>query len=133
PAADGLTSTQKAGAIAAAAVIVAAAVLAGVRYTGARAPLVRPAPPESSWVMHRDTLHAGEPLSAVLERAGLRGANAARVLAAAAPSVSERRAPAGMLITSKRHASDSVPREIAFRLDVDRLMRVSRTGDTLWL
>ena len=130
-----MTTAQKAGAIAAAIAIVGAAVIAGVRYSGARAPLV-PAPvvrPESSWVARVDTLHAGEPLSAALARAGVRGANALRVLAAAAPAVSERKAPAGMLITSKRHTQDSVPREIAFRLDVDRLMRVSRTGDTLWI
>ena len=127
-----MTSAQKAGALAAAAVIVAAAVIAGVRYSGARAPLVRPAPAESAWVVRSDTLHAGETLSAVLARAGVRGATAARVLAAAAPAVSERKAPAGMLVTSRRLAADSVPREIAFRLDVDRLMRVARTGDTLW-
>ena len=108
--------------------------IAGVRFSGARAPLVSTAPPpESTWVSRVDTLHAGEALSAVLARAGVRGAAQVRVLAAAAPVVSERRAPAGMIVSSRRHASDSVPRMIAFQLDADRVMRLARTGDTLWI
>ena len=131
-----MTPTQRTAALGAAGLVLAAvAVYAGVRLSGARAPLPPSAPPvvpDTPWVVRADTLHAGEALGTVLARAGLKGAQAARVLAAASPVVSERRAPAGMPVTTRRLSADSFPREVAFQLETDHLMRVRRTGDTLW-
>jgi len=130
-----LTTRQRTAAIAAALLLSAAAVVAGVRYSGARAPLVPPTPavtPESLWVDRVDTLHERETLSELLARDGIGPTRAAAVLAAASPTVNERRVPAGMKVTFRRHPADSLPRVVVFQLAIDHFVRVSRTGDSAW-
>ncbi|HEX5408297.1 MAG TPA: M23 family metallopeptidase [Gemmatimonadaceae bacterium] len=83
------------------------------------------------WSVHSDTLHAGETLSGVLERGGVRGSEMADILKAA-PSLDARRIPAGMPIRVRQQAGDSLPSEIVFQLAVDRLLHVRRTSDSTW-
>ena len=83
------------------------------------------------WSVHSDTLHAGETLSGVLERGGVRGSDMADILKAA-PSLDARRIPAGMPIRVRQQAGDSLPSEIVFQLAVDRLLHVRRTSDSTW-
>ncbi|MGH7626812.1 MAG: peptidoglycan DD-metalloendopeptidase family protein [Gemmatimonadaceae bacterium] len=83
------------------------------------------------WSVHSDTLHAGETLSGLLERGGVRGSEMADILRAA-PSLDARRIPAGMPIRVRQQAGDSLPSEIVFQLAVDRLLHVRRTSDSTW-
>jgi murein DD-endopeptidase MepM/ murein hydrolase activator NlpD len=87
--------------------------------------------PASLWHTQADTLQSGETLSQLLARGGVTGQELLRVLAAAS-GLDERRVPAGMPVTVRRHGTDSVPSEITFQLAVDRLLHVRRTGDSAW-
>ena len=127
-----MTNAQRAGAIAAAILVVGAGVYAGVRKFGARAPLAPAAPPETAWVSVTDTLRAGETLGGLLGRAGLKPADVARAITAAAPAVDERRSRAGMPVTTRRLPADSAPREVVFQLEIDHLVTVRRVNDSTW-
>ena len=127
-----MTRAKRAAALSAAAIVLGAAIVAGVRLTGARAPLAPPAPPESLWVERTDTLRAGETLAELLARGAVRGATAARVLAAATPAVNERRVPVGLPLMTRRRAADSTPREVVFLLGIDHRIRVRRGTDSSW-
>jgi murein DD-endopeptidase MepM/ murein hydrolase activator NlpD len=87
------------------------------------------APP--AWSVHTDTLHAGETLSGLLERGGVRSSEMAGILSAA-PSLDARRIPAGMPIRVRQQDGDSHPSENVFQLAVDRLLHVRRTSDSTW-
>jgi len=83
------------------------------------------------WLLRHDTLARGETLNALLERAGIRGEHAANILRSA-PSLDERRAPAGLALTVRTLDSDSVPSELIFQLAVDRILTVRRS-DSGWV
>ncbi len=76
-----------------------------------------------------DTLGSGESLQALLRRDGLTDGAAARALQAAT-SLDERRIPAGMPVTVKSEAADSIPSDVTLQLSIDRLLHLHRTGDT---
>lgn len=131
-----MTTAKRAAAFGAAALLAVAAIVAGVRYSGARAPLAPPTPaaaPESLWVERLDTLHARETLGELLLRDGVGPALGAAVLGAASPMVNERRVPAGMPVTVRRRPTDSVPRQVVFQLAIDRVVRVTRHADSTWV
>ena len=88
-------------------------------------------PVEPVWRVHADTLHAGETLSGLLARGGIGSDGIVRVLRAAT-GMDARRARAGMPVTVRTFGDDSVPSEVVFHLAIDRLIRVSRDGDTTW-
>lgn len=84
-------------------------------------------PNQMPWIQH-DTLGSGETLSGLLERRGLSSSDAANVIAAATP-IDPRRLPAGMSIEVHGDAAETRPREIRFRMAVDRIVRLARRGD----
>lgn len=117
--------------------IVALAVIllaVGLPHPRSAAPFA-PSPTDSVappvWSVRTDTLHAGETLSGLLERGGVRSSEMADILSAA-PSLDARRIPAGMPIRVRQQAGDSLPSEIVFQLAVDRLLHVRRTSDSTW-
>jgi murein DD-endopeptidase MepM/ murein hydrolase activator NlpD len=81
-----------------------------------------------AWKLRFDTLGRGESLQSLLRRGGLTDVAAARVLQAAT-GLDERRIPAGMPVTIKTGATDSVPSEVTLQLSIDRLLHLNRTGD----
>lgn len=91
-----------------------------------------PAPPAvSAWHVHADTLRAGETLSGLLARGGVSSVAMSRILDAA-DAIDERRVPAGMPVFVRSRGADSTPSEIVFQLAVDRLLHVTKTGDSSW-
>ena len=78
-----------------------------------------------------DTLARGETLTALLERAGLRGQQAAKLLRAAT-TLDDRRVRAGLALTSRTLDSDSIPSELIFQLAIDRILTVRRS-DSGWV
>jgi murein DD-endopeptidase MepM/ murein hydrolase activator NlpD len=95
----------------------------------------RAGPPNGSdstgWTVRSDTLHAGETLSGLLQRAGVRNADAPKILAAAT-NLDPRRAPAGLPVQVRTARGDSTPSEVVFQLAVDHLVHVRRLGDSTW-
>jgi murein DD-endopeptidase MepM/ murein hydrolase activator NlpD len=82
-----------------------------------------------SWKLRFDTLDRGESLQSLLERGGLSDVDAGRALkAAASASLNERRIPAGMLVTIRTQAADSIPSEVSLQLSLDRVLRLRRSG-----
>ena len=75
-----------------------------------------------------DTLGRGESLEALLRRGGLTDIAAARALDAAtkASGLDERRIPAGMPVTFKSDAADSLPSEVTLQLSTDHLLKLQR-------
>ena len=82
-----------------------------------------------SWKLRFDTLGRGESLRSVLRRGGLSEAATSQALAAAA-SLDQRRIPAGMPVTIKSEASDSVPSEVTLQVATDRLLHLRRSGES---
>lgn len=78
------------------------------------------------WTQH-DTLGSGETLTGLLARRGLSTTDAANIVSAT--PLNPRRIPAGMPIELRGDTTDERPIEVRFRLAVDRIMRVARTGD----
>ncbi|HEU4641366.1 MAG TPA: M23 family metallopeptidase [Gemmatimonadaceae bacterium] len=89
------------------------------------------APAAPAWHEHADTLHSGETLSGLLARGGVSSGAMARILDAA-DAIDERRVRAGMPVFVRSRGADSTPSEIVFQLAVDRLLHVTRTGDSTW-
>lgn len=81
------------------------------------------------WNTRVDTVRKGEPLVAVLERAGVPRADASRALLSAT-SLDARKVRAGTTITT-RVSPDSGAAEIVFQLAIDRLVRLRRSA-TSW-
>lgn len=81
------------------------------------------------WRTRVDTVRRGEPLNAVLERAGVPRDQAARALSSAS-QIDTRRINAGTTIIT-RSSPDSGTAEIVFQLAIDRLVRLRRT-DSVW-
>jgi murein DD-endopeptidase MepM/ murein hydrolase activator NlpD len=88
-----------------------------------------PRPPV--WRQRHDTLARGETLSALLERVGLRGQQAANLLRAAT-TLDDRRVPAGLALTARTLETDSIPSELIFQLAIDRILTLRRS-DTGWV
>jgi len=84
----------------------------------------------SLWRTRVDTVAKGEPLVAVLQRAGMSHDDATRALISA-PSIDTRRIPIGTTIVTRTHA-DSGAAEIVFQLAIDRLVRIRRSVDSDW-
>ena len=81
-----------------------------------------------SWKLKFDTLGRGESLVSLLRRDGLSDADASAALRAAS-SLDPRRIPAGMPVTIKSEANDSVPAEVTLQVATDRLVHIVRSGD----
>lgn len=79
------------------------------------------------WTTH-DTLESGQTLSDLLTTAGLDSREAANIIAAATP-IDPRKIRAGMAIELRGDTTDRRPREIRFRMSVDRIVRLARAGD----
>ncbi|MEP6493065.1 MAG: M23 family metallopeptidase [bacterium] len=84
---------------------------------------------EPSWKLRFDTLGRGESLQSLLRRGGLSDAAAARALQAAT-SLDHKRIPAGMPVTIKSEAADTMPSEVTLQLSIDRLLHLRRSGDS---
>ncbi|MBX3133239.1 MAG: M23 family metallopeptidase [Gemmatimonadaceae bacterium] len=111
-----------------AALAIAALRLPTPEFASPRALLAQLQEPDlQPWTEH-DTLGRGETLSGLLSRRGLSTAEAAKVVRAATP-LNPRRIPAGMPIELRGDTTDARPREISFRLGVDRIVRLARDGD----
>jgi murein DD-endopeptidase MepM/ murein hydrolase activator NlpD len=83
-----------------------------------------------SWKLRFDTLDRGESLRSLLVRGGLTAADAqAAMQAAAASALDQRKIPAGMPVTIKSAAEDSLPSEVTLQLAIDRLLHIRRDGD----
>jgi murein DD-endopeptidase MepM/ murein hydrolase activator NlpD len=83
---------------------------------------------EPSWKLKFDTLGRGESLRSLLRRDGLTDEDAARALEAAS-SLDPRKIPAGMPVTIKSEANDSVPSEVTLQVAADRLLHLVRSPD----
>ena len=88
-----------------------------------------PRPPV--WRQRHDTLARGETLIALLDRAGIRGQQAAKLLRAAT-TLDHRRVPAGLTVTARTLESDSIPSELIFQLTIDRTLTLRRS-DSGWV
>ncbi|HEY4218397.1 MAG TPA: M23 family metallopeptidase [Gemmatimonadaceae bacterium] len=82
-----------------------------------------------TWKLRFDTLGRGESLGSLLERGGLT-MGAARAALSAATSLDEKRIPAGMPVTIKSDAADSMPSEVTLQVSADKLLHLRRTGDS---
>jgi murein DD-endopeptidase MepM/ murein hydrolase activator NlpD len=80
----------------------------------------------SKWRVRIDTVKRGEPLVAVLERAGVPRDEAARVLMES-QTIDARKIRAGTTITSKV-SPDSGASEVVLQLAIDRLVRFTRSS-----
>ena len=89
------------------------------------APSVVPAGP--SWSARTVTRERGEPLAALLERGGLSAADAREALRATWALGAS--LPAGTEVTLGGLSTDSAPRQVVFKLAVDRLVQLRRTAD----
>jgi murein DD-endopeptidase MepM/ murein hydrolase activator NlpD len=81
---------------------------------------------------HRDTLHSGETLDALLRRGGLDGPSARHVLAAAT-MIDPRRVQSGLAVALVRPADSLPPDEVRFKLDIDHIVRVTRLDTASWI
>jgi len=82
-----------------------------------------------SWKLRFDTLDRGESLRSLLVRGGLTADDAQAALqAAAASALDQRKIPAGMPVTIKSAAADSLPSEVTLQLAIDRLLHIRRDG-----
>jgi murein DD-endopeptidase MepM/ murein hydrolase activator NlpD len=82
-----------------------------------------------AWKLRFDTLGRGESLQALLRRGGLTDGEVANAIKAAT-SLDARRIPAGMPVTIKTAAADSLPSEVTLQLSIDRLLHLRRSGDS---
>jgi murein DD-endopeptidase MepM/ murein hydrolase activator NlpD len=82
-----------------------------------------------TWKLRFDTLARGESLGSLLERGGFT-TGAARAALSAATSLDEKRIPAGMPVTIRSEAADSMPSEVTLQVSADKLLHLRRTGDS---
>lgn len=83
-----------------------------------------------AWKLRYDTLKSGESLARVFRRGGMSDSAAIAAIRASSGSIDPRRMQAGTPITIKSEAADSSPSEVVFQLGVDRVLRISRDGET---
>lgn len=84
----------------------------------------------AKWRTRVDTVKRGEPLLAVLERAGMPRDEATRALLAS-DAIDARKIRAGTTVTSTISA-DSGAAEVVLQLAIDRLVRFTRTASATW-
>ena len=84
---------------------------------------------EPSWKLKFDTLGRGESLRSLLKRDGLSDEDASRALEAAS-SLDPRRIPAGLPVTIKSGANDSIPSEVTLQVSTDHLVHLTRSGES---
>ena len=82
------------------------------------------------WRTRVDTVRRGEPLLAVLQRAGVGREDAAKALQSA-PGFDARRVQPGTMITTRRNA-DSTTAEIVLQLGIDRWLHLNRSAPNVW-
>jgi murein DD-endopeptidase MepM/ murein hydrolase activator NlpD len=82
-----------------------------------------------TWKLRFDTLARGESLQALLRRGGLTDGEVVSAIRAAT-SLDARRIPAGMPVTIRTAAADSLPSEVTLQLSIDRLLHLRRSGDS---
>jgi murein DD-endopeptidase MepM/ murein hydrolase activator NlpD len=80
--------------------------------------------------MQYDTLDAGETLSRVLKRGGLSDSAMIAAIRASSKSIDARRILPGTPITISSEAADSAPSKITLQLSIDRVVELTRVGDT---
>lgn len=118
--------------------VLTGAVVAGLAIAALRVPTPVPGDPAEllaalaepdlqPWT-HHDTLGRGETLSGLLTRRGMTSAEALNVIRAATP-INPRRIPAGLAVELRGDTTDARPHEIRFRMAVDRIVRLARSGD----
>lgn len=111
----------------------AALAIAFLRPLPERKPLADVAGLAASWEERVDSIATGETLGKVLERGGLSGASVTQVLNAASSTkaINPNRVRRGMRISFGALRDDSLPRQVSFHVDVDRVLRLVR-GDSGW-
>ena len=77
-----------------------------------------------------DTLDAGETLSRVLKRGGLSDSAMISAIRASSKSIDPRRIQPGTEITISSVDADSAPSKITLQLSIDRVVELTREGDT---
>ncbi|HZI29586.1 MAG TPA: M23 family metallopeptidase [Gemmatimonadaceae bacterium] len=87
----------------------------------------------ASWEERVDSISKGETLGKVLERGGLTGPHMLKALHAMSTSrvLNPNRVRGGMRISFGGTTADSVPRQVSFQVDVDRVLRLVRE-DSGW-
>jgi murein DD-endopeptidase MepM/ murein hydrolase activator NlpD len=87
----------------------------------------------SSWEERVDSIAHGETLGVVLERGGLSGPTMVKALHAmsSTKALNPNRVRRGMRISFGGLRADSVPRQVTFQVDVDRVVRLVRE-DSVW-
>ncbi|HEY5545664.1 MAG TPA: M23 family metallopeptidase [Gemmatimonadaceae bacterium] len=111
----------------------AALAIAFMRPLPERKPLADVAGLAASWEERVDSIANGETLGKVLERGGVSGQNMLQVLDAASSTkaINPNRVRRGMRISFGALRDDSMPRQVSFHVDVDRVLRLVR-GDSGW-
>jgi murein DD-endopeptidase MepM/ murein hydrolase activator NlpD len=111
----------------------AALAIAFMRPLPERRPLADVAGLAASWEERVDSVANGETLGKVLERGGVSGPNMLQALnvATATKALNPNRVRRGMRISFGAMRDDSLPRQVSFHVDVDRVLRVMR-GDSGW-
>jgi murein DD-endopeptidase MepM/ murein hydrolase activator NlpD len=111
----------------------AAIAIAFMRPLPERRPVADVAGLAASWEERVDSIARGETLGKVLERGGVSGPHMLQVLHAMSTSkvLNPNRVRGGMQISFGGLSDDSLPSQVSFHVDVDRVLRVVR-GDSGW-
>ena len=111
----------------------AALAIAFMRPLPERRPVADVAGLASSWEERVDSIAHGETLGIVLERGGLSGPTMVKALHAmsSTKALNPNRVRRGMRISFGGLRADSVPRQVTFQVDVDRVVRLVRE-DSVW-
>ena len=111
----------------------AALAIAFMRPLPERRPVADVAGLAASWEERVDSIASGETLGKVLERGGVSGLQMQRALHAMASTkaLNPNRVPRGMRVSFGGLRDDSVPRQVSFQVEVDRVLRLVR-GDSGW-
>lgn len=111
----------------------AAIAIAFIRPLPERRPLADVASIAAAWEERVDSIARGETLGKVLERGGVTGAHMVQVLNAmsATKVLNPNRVRGGMQISFGGLSDDSLPSQVSFHVDVDRVLRLVR-GDSGW-
>jgi murein DD-endopeptidase MepM/ murein hydrolase activator NlpD len=98
-----------------------------------RRPLAELAARAASWEERVDSVASGETLGKVLQRGGVSGPHMLQALNAVTDTkvLDPRRVRRGMRISFGGMSDDSLPRQVSFHVEVDRVVRVVR-GDSGW-
>ena len=111
----------------------AALAIAFMRPLPERRPVADVAGLAASWEERVDSIASGETLGKVLERGGVSGLQMQRALHAMASTkaLNPNRVPRGMRVSFGGLRDDSLPRQVSFQVEVDRVLRLIRS-DSGW-